>query len=117
MMKEEYGTIMVKCDPSLYGNDWLELGYWLYSEKDEDFSQDLVFIQNNYRKMYEQLLSDLHSAYRKNSQWDVWIKETKDFSRIEFIQKEELHPSAPGGTAGLTQRSAPNRGAPVIFPS
>ena len=92
MMKEEYGTIMVKCDPSLYGNDRLELGYWLYSEKDEDFSQDLAFIQNNYREMYEQLLSDLHSAYRKNPQWDVWIKETKDFSRMEFIQKEELHP-------------------------
>lgn len=87
------GRFDVECDPILYGIRRITLDYRIYSKCNLDgFSGILSFIQKNYRKAYSQVLAGVFSVYRNNPKWDVWIEETDNFIRIDFTEKEEIHP-------------------------
>jgi len=87
------GSFDIKCDPILYENGRITLDYRIHSKcHSKDLSEILSFIQKNYRKAYSQVLAGVFSAYRNNPKWDVWIEEANNFLRIDFTEKEELHP-------------------------
>ena len=86
------GSFDVKCDSKLYGSGRITLEYRIHSKfNEEDVSRILSFIQENYYHAYGQVLAGVLSAYKNNPKWDVWMEETKDFLRINFTEKEELH--------------------------
>ncbi len=86
------GSFDVRCDTMLYGAECITLDYRIHSEfSPEDLSRIQSFIQGNYKQAYDHILAGVLSAYKNNPKWDVWMEETKDFLRIDFTQKEELH--------------------------
>lgn len=91
-MELEYGTIRVKCDSTLYGINQIELDFCLHQEDNQDFSNDLIFIQEHYAELYSSVLSQIFSDYLKNpNKWNIWDEETSTPVQIEFSKKEELH--------------------------
>ncbi len=86
------GSFDVRCDPILYGAGQITLDYRIHTIfNPEDLSRVLSFIQEKYRQAYDHVLTSVLSAYKNNPTWDVWMEETKEFLRIEFTEKEELH--------------------------
>lgn len=87
------GSFDVSCNPLLYGPERITLEYRIYSRSDpKDLSEILTYIQEVFRQAYDQVLSGVFSAYKHAPKWDVWMDETKEFLRIDFTEKEELHP-------------------------
>jgi len=87
------GSFDVSCDPILYGAGQITLDYRIHTKVNpEDLSRILSFIQEHYRQAYGQVLAGVLSAYKNYPKWDVWIDGAKDFLRIDFTEKEELHP-------------------------
>lgn len=87
------GSFEVRCNPAFYGAEIITLDYRMHTGfSPEDLTKLLSFIRENYRHAYNCVLAGVLSAYKNTPKWDVWMEEAKHFLRIDFAEKEELHP-------------------------
>lgn len=88
---EDCKKIKVKCDSSLYGVDEIELDCWLHQMDNETFSNELLYIQEHYKQLYDCVLLNIFLSYLKSPKWCIWNEELNNFLRVDFTKKEELH--------------------------